>query len=165
MNKTSLPAGEKFNKKDFLNIDKIISEEYNNDNENLIMILQAIQKKYNYIPKPILTYVSEKMKIPFSQMYGITTFYSTFSLIPRGKNIISVCLGTACHVRGADRVTKRIKNTLNILDSETTKDKQFTLESVRCIGCCSLGPVIKINEDFHGKISSDKVKKILSKYK
>jgi len=142
----------------------VIEEEYNNDPENVIMILQAIQRSYNYLPRPSLEYLSEKIGIPLSKIYGVATFYSTFSLEPRGRNIISICLGTACHVRGGERIRERIEDALNISDGETTEDKCFTLESVRCIGCCSLGPVVKINEDVHGRISSDQVNKVLSKY-
>ena len=142
----------------------VIEEEYNNDPENVIMILQAIQRRYNYLPRPSLEYLSEKIGIPLSKIYGVVTFYSTFSLEPRGRNIISICLGTACHVRGGERIRERIEDALNISDGETTEDKCFTLESVRCIGCCSLGPVVKINEDVHGRISSDQVNKVLSKY-
>jgi len=142
----------------------VIEEEYNNDPENVIMILQAIQRSYNYLPRPSLEYLSEKIGIPLSKIYGVATFYSTFSLEPRGRNIISICLGTACHVRGGERIRERVEDALNISDGETTGDKCFTLESVRCIGCCSLGPVVKINEDVHGRISSDQVNKVLSKY-
>jgi NADH:ubiquinone oxidoreductase subunit E len=102
--------------------------------------------------------------VPYSQIYGVTTFYSTFSLEPRGRNIISICLGTACHVRGGEKVRNRIEDSLSLSDGETTEDQRFTLETVRCIGCCSLGPVVKINEDVHGHISSDQVEKILDPY-
>jgi len=144
---------------------KIIEVDYNNDPENVIMILQEIQRQYNYLPKPALEYLSRKLDIPLSRIYGVARFYSTFSLEPRGRNIVSICLGTACHVRGADRIRERIENTLSISDGETTEDKSFTLESVRCVGCCSLGPVVKINEDVHGQVSSDQVKQILKQYK
>lgn len=149
---------------DFVELDKIIEDQFNGDKENLIMILQAIQRRYNYLPKETLTYLSEKIGVPYSQIYGVGTFYSTFSLEPRGKNIISICLGTACHVRGGERVRERIEETLNIRDGETTDDMRFTLESVRCIGCCSLGPVVKINEDIHGRIASEEVPETLGKY-
>lgn len=142
----------------------IIEEEYNNDPENVIMILQAIQRHYNYLPRPALEYLSEKIDIPLSKIYGVATFYSTFSLEPRGRNIVSICLGTACHVRGGERIRERIENVLNISDGETTGDKRFTLESVRCVGCCSLGPVVKINEDVHARMASDQVNKILNQY-
>ena len=149
---------------DYMELDNIIEKDFSNDKENLIMIIQAIQKRYNYLPKPALTYLSTSIGVPLSQIYGVATFYSTFSLKPRGRNIISICLGTACHVRGGERVRERIKDSLNIGDGETTEDKRFTFETVRCIGCCSLGPVVKINEDMHGYISSDKVKNILDLY-
>jgi NADH-quinone oxidoreductase subunit E len=149
---------------DFLELDRIIEDDYDNDQENLIMILQAIQRRYNYLPSPALNYLSTKIKVPLSRIYGVATFYSTFSLDPRGRNIISICLGTACHVRGGERVHERITETLGISDGETTEDMRFTLESVRCIGCCSLGPVVKINEDMHGRIAADKVKTVLEHY-
>ena len=150
---------------DYMELDNIIEKQFGSDNENLIMILQAIQTRYNYLPEPALKYLAEKLVIPLSQIYGVGTFYSTFSLEPRGKNIISICLGTACHVRGAEKVLERITENLSVRDGQTTADRQFTLESVRCIGCCSLGPVVKINEDIHGLITSDKVGEILGQYK
>jgi len=149
---------------DYLELDDIIEEEFNKDPENLIMIIQAIQRRYNWLPKPTLTYLATKIGVPLSQIYGVATFYSTFSLKPRGRNIISICLGTACHVRGGERVRERIADTLDIEDEDTTEDMRYTVESVRCIGCCSLGPVIKINEDMHGHISSDQVDNILDRY-
>ncbi len=150
---------------DYLELDGIIEEEFGGVRENLIMILQAVQRRYNYLPRPALTYLSEKLGVPLSHVYGVATFYSTFSLEPRGRHIISVCLGTACHVKGGERVREMIEETLNIEDGETTEDRRFTLESVRCIGCCSLGPVVKIDEDTHARIRSDRVKKILDRYK
>ena len=149
---------------DYMELDRIIDEEFGNDEENLIMMLQAIQKQFNYLPKPALDYLSVKVGVPRSRIYGVATFYSTFSLEPRGRNIISICLGTACHVRGAERVHERIHEKLSICDGETTDDKRYTLESVRCIGCCSLGPVVKINEDVHARIASDQIGKILDRY-
>ena len=149
---------------DYLELDKIIEEEFGNDKENLIMILQAIQRRYNYLPQATLKYLAEKIDVPYSQIYGVGTFYATFSLEPKGRNVISICLGTACHVRGGERVRERIVDTLNLNGKATTEDMRFTLEGVRCIGCCSLGPVLKVNEDVHGRIGADEVKKILDKY-
>jgi len=149
---------------DFVELDTMIDEEFSTDKENLIMILQAIQRRYNYLPKPSLTYLSAKIGVPYSKIYEVATFYSTFSLEPRGRNIISICLGTACHVRGAERVRERLHDALNIADGQTTEDRRYTLESVRCIGCCSLGPVLKINEDMHGRIATDEVEKVLGQY-
>jgi NADH:ubiquinone oxidoreductase subunit E len=149
---------------DYMELDGTIEKDFNSDKENLIMILQAIQRRYNYLPQPALTYLATKIGVPFSKIYGVATFYSTFSLEPRGRNIISICLGTACHVRGGERVREKIVESLNINDGQTTSDNRFTLESVRCIGCCSLGPVVKINEDMHGRISSDKIASVLDQY-
>lgn len=149
---------------DYMALDRIIEEQYSADKENLIMILQAIQREYNYLPRPALDYLSVKIGIPMSKIYGVATFYSTFSLEPRGRNIISICLGTACHVRGGERVHERIEETLGIHDGQTTEDMRYTLESVRCIGCCSLGPVVKINEDMHGRIGTDEIQKVLDQY-
>jgi NADH:ubiquinone oxidoreductase subunit E len=149
---------------DFVELDTIIEKEFSKDKENLIMILQAIQRRYNYLPKSALGYLSAKIGVPYSKIYEVATFYSTFSLEPRGRNIISICLGTACHVRGAERIRERLHESLNITDGQTTDDGRFTLESVRCIGCCSLGPVMKVNEDMHGRIATDKVEKVLDQY-
>ena len=149
---------------DYLELDRIIEDEFGRDKENLIMIMQAIQHRYNYLPRPSLAYLSEKVGVPLSRIYGIATFYATFSLEPRGRNLVTVCLGTACHVRGANRVHERIRENLHIKDGQTTEDRRFTLESVRCIGCCSLGPVVKINEDVHGRLSPDEAVKILGQY-
>jgi NADH-quinone oxidoreductase subunit E len=149
---------------DYLELNKIIEEEFGNDKENLIMILQAIQRRFNYLPQATLKYLAEKINVPYSQIYGVGTFYATFSLEPKGRNIISICLGTACHVRGGERVRERIEDTLNLNGKKTTDDMRFTLEGVRCIGCCSLGPVMKVNEDVHGRIGADEVKKVLEKY-
>jgi len=149
---------------DYMELDKIIEEQFHRDKEQLIMILQEIQRKYNYLPQASLIYLSEKMGVPISKIFGVVTFYSTFSLQPRGKHIISVCLGTACHVRGAEKVRERIEETLNIRDGQTTEDMRFTLESVRCLGCCSLGPVVRVDDDIHGRITSDMAEKILENY-
>ncbi len=149
---------------DYRELDRIIEEDYQNDKENLIMILQAIQKTYNYLPKPAISYLAVKIGVPVSQIYGVATFYSTFSLEPRGRNIISICLGTACHVRGGDRIHETLVDQLQVHDGQTTSDNRFTLESVRCIGCCSLGPVIKVNEDMHGHVKTDEIKTILGRY-
>ncbi|MBL6979335.1 MAG: NAD(P)H-dependent oxidoreductase subunit E [Desulfobacteraceae bacterium] len=164
MNEATPIKGDQPDEIDFMELDNIIEMDFNNDPENLIMILQAIQGRYNYLPGPALRYIAEKIDVPLSQIYGVGTFYSTFSLEPRGRNIVSVCLGTACHVRGGERVRERIEESLNLTDGETTDDMRFTFESVRCIGCCSLGPVVKINEDIHGRIGAAEIAETLEKY-
>jgi NADH:ubiquinone oxidoreductase subunit E len=164
MNTASQQQNDSSTQIDYMELDEIIEKEFNKDKESLIMMLQAIQRHYNYVPRPALAYLSTKIGVPYSKIYGVATFYSTFSLEPRGRNIVSICLGTACHVRGADRVHERIENALGISDGQTTEDQRYTLESVRCIGCCSLGPVVKINEDMHGRLAPDKVSQILNEY-
>ncbi len=164
MNEAAAAASAPDAEIDYMELDRIIDEENKSDKENLIMILQAIQRTYNHLPKPALTYLSTKIGVPYSRIYGVATFYSTFSLEPRGRNIVSICLGTACHVRGGDRIKDRIVEILGVTDGQTTADNRFTLESVRCIGCCSLGPVVKVNEEMHGRLSTDEVGKILDRY-
>jgi NADH-quinone oxidoreductase subunit E len=164
MNEPEPVKGNQPDEVDFMELDNIIETDFNNDPENLIMILQAIQGRYNYLPEPALRYLSEKIDVTLSRIYGVGTFYSTFSLEPRGRNIVSVCLGTACHVRGGERVRERIEESLNLSDGETTDDMRFTFESVRCIGCCSLGPVVKINEDIHVRISAAEIPETLERY-
>jgi NADH:ubiquinone oxidoreductase subunit E len=149
---------------DFRALDDIIETQFGNEKENLIMILQAIQSLYNYLPLPALNYLSTKIGIPLSRIYGVATFYATFSLAPRGRNIVSICTGTACHVRGAERIREKISKSLQIHDGQTTSDNRYTLETVRCIGCCSLGPVVKINEDMHARLATDEVDKVLNQY-
>jgi NADH:ubiquinone oxidoreductase subunit E len=164
MTETALCRTEQNVEIDYMRLDRIIGEEFNNDKENLIMILQAIQHQYNHLPPASLTYLSEKIGVPISQIYGVGTFYSSFSLEPKGRNIISVCLGTACHVRGGARLWERIQEILNVGPRETTEDMRFTLEPVRCIGCCSLGPVVKINEDIYSRVSQENIQKVLDGY-
>jgi NADH-quinone oxidoreductase subunit E len=149
---------------DYMALDDLIENEFKRNPENLIMILQAVQRKYKYLPEPVLKYISVKLDVPMSRIYGIATFYAMFSLEPKGRNIISVCLGTACHVRGAERIRERLEEHLGIGAGQTTQDMRFTLETVRCIGCCSLGPVVNINDETHARTDSDDIVKVLEKY-
>jgi NADH:ubiquinone oxidoreductase subunit E len=149
---------------DYRELDGIIEDQYNSDQENLIMMLQAIQNRYNFLPEPALAYLSKKLAVPFSKIYGVGTFYSTFSLEPRGRHIVSVCLGTACHVRGGERIKERIDAVIENSGTAPQQGLRFSVEPVRCIGCCSLGPVVKVDEDIHSRITSDEVEAILEKY-
>ena len=149
---------------DFRALDDLILERFAGDKENLIMILQAINKEYNHLPRPALNYVSTRLDVPLSQIYGIATFYSMFSLVPRGRNIITICLGTACHVRGGERIKERLESNLGIAAGATTQDMRFTLETVRCIGCCSLGPVVTVNDKVYARTDSEKTVKVLKEY-
>lgn len=140
-----------------------IINRYHGDKSQLISILQDIQTEYYYLPKEALIQVSESMGIPLSQVYSLATFFRAFSLEPRGKHLINVCLGTACHVRGAVRVVEKIERSLDIKRGETTKDRRFTLETVNCMGACALGPVVNIDGEYFGQMSSDKVDPLLAK--
>lgn len=142
---------------------KILAK-YNGRPGSLMPILQDIQNVYGYLPEQILQRISKDTNTPMSRIYGIVTFYAQFRLEPVGRNLIRVCHGTACHVAGAENVTLALETELGIANGQTTKNGQFTLESVACLGCCSLAPVIMVNEDTHGKITPDKSKKVLKKY-
>ncbi len=132
--------------------------------QEVIMMLQDIQEKYNYLPQDILKDLSLMLEIPLSKIYSIATYYKSFSLEPKGKHLCQVCLGTACHVRGGARISETLERELNIKDGETTKDQLFTLESVNCVGACALGPVVVIDGTYHGNIQANKVRAILQKY-
>ncbi len=144
-------------------MDKIFAE-YKETEGALVPILQKANDTFNYLPEPVLRYTADKLNMPLSVVCRIATFYKSFSLEPRGKHIISVCLGTACHVKGAGRVTAALESELGIRRGETTKDMKFTLETVRCIGCCGLAPVLKVGEDVHGLMSKTMVPELLHSY-
>jgi len=144
-------------------VDSIL-DKWSNNGSSLISILLDIQSKYNYLPKDALIRVSERLHIPLIHVYSVATFYKSFSLKPRGKHLITVCLGTACHVRGAPEVLNKIENQLNIDVGETTPDNNFTLETVRCLGTCAIGPVVTIDGEYYGQMNSKKIHSILKKY-
>ena len=148
---------------DLKKVDKII-EKYNNERESLIQILQDINSEYNYLPKPCLRRVTQKLNVSLSEVFSMATFYKAFSLEPRGKHLISVCLGTACHVRGAPKILNRIERELNIKAGQTSKDLMFTLETVNCLGACALGPVVVIDGKYHGQMTQTKIEKLLKEY-
>lgn len=131
----------------------------------VISILEDVQENYGYLPKDVLIKVSEKMNVHLSQLFSMATFYSAFTLKPRGKHTIHVCLGTACHVRGAPKIVDELSRLLDVEPGDTTEDKKFTLETVRCVGCCSLAPVIRVDKDTYGYNTMDRVPKILTSYK
>jgi NADH-quinone oxidoreductase subunit E len=141
-----------------------IVDRYEGDKGQLVSILQDIQTEYCYLPKEALEEVVKLLNVPVSQVYGVATFFKAFSLTPRGRHLIKVCLGTACHVRGANRVVDKMELDLGVKRKETTKDLRFTLETVNCVGCCALGPMVMIDDKYHGQMSSDKVSSLLTKY-
>ena len=141
-----------------------ILDNYQRDQGMLVSILQDIQAEYNYLPKEALVEVSQTLGAPLSRVYSVATFFKAFSLEPRGRYLINVCLGTACHVRGAVRILETIERELDIRPGKTTQDLKFTLETVNCVGCCALGPVVIIDREYHGQMKTDKVKALLENY-
>ena len=132
--------------------------------KSLVPILQKANDTYNYLPEPVLRYVADQLNMPLSAVYRIATFYNAFSLEPRGKHLVTICLGTACHVKGAERIMRAFESELGIQRGSTTQDMMFSLESVRCIGCCGLAPVLKVGEDIHGHMAKNKVLELLKNY-
>lgn len=148
---------------DLSQVDSIV-EPYLGQKEMVIPILQKVQEYYSYLPREAMERVAIRMRIPLSRLYGVTTFYAQFKMKPRGRYIIRVCKGTACHIQGSPKIAERIEETLGVLSGETTGDLKFTLEEVACIGACALAPVIMVNDDPHGRLSPDKMKSILDSY-
>lgn len=143
---------------------KIVNE-YKHDKSNLIQVLNGVQEYYGYVPKEAMIYISEEMQIPVAEIYGVVTFYSRFSLKPKGKYNICVCQGTACYVKGSERILDKVKQELGIGIGETTEDGMFSLEPTRCLGACGLAPVFTVNGEVYGKATVEKVKKVLDEYK
>lgn len=139
-----------------------VLDTYANVDGSLITILQKAQEIYGYLPQDVIRYISEKTGIKPAKIMGVATFYTQFRLKPVGKYLIMLCKGTACHVNGSDLIEKTITETLGIHDGETTDDGLFTLKNVACLGCCSLSPVMMINEETYGSLTPDKTKKILA---
>jgi NADH:ubiquinone oxidoreductase subunit E len=134
------------------------------DEGALISILQAAQETYGYLPEEVLRYISEKTRVPLSRVYGVVTFYAQLYLTPRGKYTIRACRGTACHVRGAQRVIKTVKSTLDIEEDETTPDMKFTFETVACFGACALAPVMMVGRNYYGHMNPKKVETVLKSF-
>ena len=143
--------------------DKIV-DKYGSDKSALIQILLEIQRENNWLPKDTLMWVSQKLGIPLTQIYHIATFYKAFSLIPRGRHLVQVCLGTACHTRGAPRLLDKVIEALKVKPDGTTKDMRFTLKTVNCLGCCALGPVMVVDEEYHSKPSTKEIEEIVATY-
>lgn len=140
-------------------------EKHESEPGALIPILQEIQESFGYLPEEALVFVSEEVGIPLSKIYGVVTFYSQFYLSPRGKNIIRVCHGTACHIGGAERISEAVSEELGVGEGATTEDGEFTVERVACLGCCSLAPCVMVNDETHARLSPRKIKRIVKKYR
>ncbi|MGD0169715.1 MAG: NADH-quinone oxidoreductase subunit NuoE [Smithella sp.] len=144
---------------------KKIVKKHGDGKSAMIAVLQDIQETFNYLPKEALKAAAQAMKVPFTRVYEAATFYTAFSLKPRGKNIVKICTGTACHVRGASTLQDKFERSLCIKPGEMTPDGQFSLETVNCVGACALGPVVVINTEYHGQVTMAKVDKIIDKIK
>ena len=142
-----------------------IVEKHRDAQESLVPLLQDVNAYFNYLPEAVFSLISNRLRIPVSSVYRVATFYNAFSLKPRGKHTIAVCLGTACHVKGAGNILAALERGLGIKSGETTEDMRFSLEPVRCIGCCGLAPVVTVGEDVHGHMSVKKVTGLIETYR
>ena len=139
-------------------------EEWKDKPGNLIMVLHRVQKEYGYLPRQVLLELSKRIETPVSRIYGVITFYHLFRLIKPGKHKISVCMGTACYLKGGQDIMNELENILGIGVNSTTDDGKFSLEAVRCIGCCGLSPVISVDGEVHGKVTTELLPEIIAKY-
>ena len=143
---------------------RAVLKEHEQHRESLIPILQGIQKKLGYISEEAVEVISSHLNISENDIYGVATFYAQFRFEPPGDHVVLVCLGTACHVRGAPRLLEELERRLGIRSGKTTKDRKFTLQTVNCIGACALGPIVAVDGEFHGQMSPEKVHKLLEMY-
>lgn len=141
-----------------------ILEKYKQDKDNLIQILNEVQEYYGYVPEKAQLAISEYLSVPMAEIYGVVTFYSRFTLKPKGKYHIAVCLGTACFVKGSEKIIDRVKERLGIEVGQTTEDGKFSLEATRCVGACGLAPVFTINDEVFGKATVKMMDEVLDKY-
>lgn len=142
---------------------KEIVQRYSGDKSYLVPILQDVQREFNYLPKDALFSVSAHLSVPISRVYEVVTFYKAFSLKPKGRNQLSLCMGTACHVRGAELIARNVSDFLGIKEDDTTADLEYSFETVGCLGACALGPVLVVNGEYHGHMNIAKSTKILKK--
>lgn len=136
---------------------------YDSDKAFLVPILQDVQKEFNYLPKKALHQVSVFLDVPISRIYEVATFYKAFSLTPRGEHQLTLCIGTACHVRGAPILTNHLERTLEIKSGETSPDLKYSFDTVNCVGACALGPIVELDGEYHGKMTISKTNKLLKK--
>ena len=140
-------------------LDEILSR-YRGRKEELIPLLQEAQEEFRYLPSEVMLKIAKFLRVPESTVYGVITFYSQFKMVPSGRNIIRVCRGTACHVRGGARILRDVERRLGIKAGETTEDMEYTLETVACIGACALAPTMTIEKETHGKVNTKKVAEV-----
>ena len=145
-------------------VDSLI-DSYAGNKEQLISLLQDVQSEFNYLPQDVLVKISQKLDIPLSQVFSVVTFFRAFTLKPRGRHVVTVCLGTACHVKGGSRLVDKMERDYGIRPGETTEDMRFSLETVNCLGCCALGPVVVVDGKYESKMNTDKLDRVLRSYK
>jgi len=149
---------------DLKRVDEII-DKYNAEKSSLIGIFQDVQAEYRYLPQEAISRVVERLSIPLTQAYMVATFYKSFSLVPRGEHEIHVCLGTACHLRGGQRLVENFERILGVKPGGTTQDMKFTLETVNCLGACALAPLVRVDQKNYAKVTGDKISKIVKEYR
>ncbi|MBN1474951.1 MAG: NAD(P)H-dependent oxidoreductase subunit E [Syntrophaceae bacterium] len=155
---------KEFTPEQIAKLNKII-EKHKGKPGGLIPVLEEAQVTLEYLPVSVQKKIARELNLPLSRVYGVVTFYSFFTMTPRGKHTVRVCLGTACYVRGGKAIAESLRKEFGIDEGETTPDRMFTFESVRCLGACGLGPVVVVDEDVHGRVKPSKVKEILNQYK
>jgi NADH-quinone oxidoreductase subunit E len=141
-----------------------IMDRYPPQRASLIMVLQDVNAAFNYLPEPALLRISERLALPYAEVYGTASFYKAFSLEPRGEHLVQVCVGTACHVRGAQRILEEFERLLSVKSGMTTEDRKFTLETVNCLGACALGPIVVVDGEYHGSLNLARVSRLVDNY-
>jgi NADH-quinone oxidoreductase subunit E len=145
-------------------LDSVLTQ-YKGEKNDLIPILQKAQEKFGYLPRDVMEGIARFLRLPASIVFGVSTFYAQFKFVPMGKKVVRVCRGTACHVRGADKILQEFERKLCIKPGETTEDREYTLETVACIGACALAPTLTVNKDVKGKMTTQRVREMLDKDK
>ena len=158
-----LEAQEEFTAEQWAAVDGVIKK-YKKKPGSLIPVLEEVQEAIGYLPKPVMERVALGLKVPFSEVYGVVTFYSFFTMAPKGKHTVRCCQGTACYVRGGKKILEALTDTLKIQPGETTPDRNFSLETVRCLGACGLAPVVVVDEDTHRQMKPSKISGVLDAY-
>jgi len=158
-----IDISKEFSKEQLKKLDEIIAK-FKDKPGSLIPVLEEAQGVLEFLPMPILKVIASGLNLPLSRVFGVVTFYSFFTMTPRGKHTMRVCLGTACYVRGGKNIYENVKKELKVEEGETTEDRLFTLETVRCVGACGLGPVIFVGDNVHGRLKPAKVKEVIGQY-
>ena len=158
-----LEAQEEFTAEQWAAVDAVIKK-YKKKPGSLIPALEEVQEAIGYLPRPVMKRVALGLKVPFSEVYGVVTFYSFFTMAPKGKHTVRCCLGTACYVRGGKKILETLTETLKVQPGETTPDRNFSLETVRCLGACGLAPVVVVDEDTHRQMKPSKISGVLEAY-